>query len=339
MSSALRSIVHLWRGLAGLGYWVVPCTGKAAVVKNWQRSRWSAEQMAGIARNYPDATNTGLLCGELVGLDIDTPHAETADAIRAMVMDLPGANRAPFRVGKAPKILFAFRATKPREKRATGAYLINGHKCQVEALGERTQFVAFGTHPETGRSYEWNNGSPAETTLADLPEISPEAIDGLLARAEEYFAARGTPIKPASRSASNRHTVKGDSDHPWADINSRALASPDAWVPDLGLDGLRRYQRGFHAVASFRPSINSKVKKRGRALNIQPSGIVDYSDGNQGYSPIDLVAVCLSMPAPEASEWLRERVGGGDDTKPVCVAGLVSQPARRRVANSKSHTY
>ncbi|WP_375791506.1 hypothetical protein ACE102_46700 (plasmid) [Bradyrhizobium sp. vgs-9] len=38
---------------------------------NWQRSRWSAAQMEGIARNYPDATNTGLLCGELVGLDVD----------------------------------------------------------------------------------------------------------------------------------------------------------------------------------------------------------------------------------------------------------------------------
>ncbi|WP_244437176.1 bifunctional DNA primase/polymerase [Bradyrhizobium japonicum] len=125
---------------------------------NWQRSRWSAAQMEGIARNYPDATNTGLLCGELVGLDVDTPDAETADAIRAMVMELPGSDRAPYRMGKAPKTLFAFRATEPREKRATGAYLINGAKCQVEAFGERTQFVAFGTHPDTGRPYEWFNG-------------------------------------------------------------------------------------------------------------------------------------------------------------------------------------
>ncbi|WP_375791457.1 hypothetical protein ACE102_46715 (plasmid) [Bradyrhizobium sp. vgs-9] len=128
-------------------------------------------------------------------------------------------------MGKAPKTLFAFRATEPREKRATGAYLINGAKCQVEAFGERTQFVAFGTHPDTGRPYEWFNGSPAETPLAELPEITPEAIDELLARAEAYFAERGTLIKPASK-ASDRGPVVVDSDHPWADINAaRWLAS------------------------------------------------------------------------------------------------------------------
>ncbi|MBB2739985.1 hypothetical protein M2307_008651, partial [Bradyrhizobium japonicum] len=151
--------------------------------------------------------------------EASSPDAETADAIRAMVMELPGSDRAPYRMGKAPKTLFAFRATEPREKRATGAYLINGAKCQVEAFGERTQFVAFGTHPDTGRPYEWFNGSPAETPLAELPEITPEAIDELLARAEAYFAERGTLIKPASK-ASDRGPVVVDSDHPWADTST-----------------------------------------------------------------------------------------------------------------------
>ncbi|TWH91661.1 bifunctional DNA primase/polymerase [Bradyrhizobium daqingense] len=219
MRATLKRIIHLRCSLIAYGYRPVACSGKAAVMGNWQRSRWSAAQMEGIARNYPDATNTGLLCGELVGLDVDTPDAETADAIRAMVMELPGSDRAPYRMGKAPKTLFAFRATEPREKRATGAYLINGAKCQVEAFGERTQFVAFGTHPDTGRPYEWFNGSPAETPLAELPEITPEAIDELLARAEAYFAERGTLIKPASK-ASDRGPVVVDSDHPWADTST-----------------------------------------------------------------------------------------------------------------------
>jgi hypothetical protein len=109
-------------------------------------------------------------------------------------------------------------------------------------------------------------------------------------------------------------------------------------VPQLGLDDLRKYQSGFHSIASFRPSINSKVKKRGRALNIQPSGIVDYSDSNRGYSPIDLVAVCLNVPAPDAAEWLRQRVGGGDETKPVSVARLLTQPARRAAARRSTST-
>jgi hypothetical protein len=327
-TDVLASITHLRRGLIGLGYRPVACIGKAAVVDNWQNSRWSAAQMDGIARNYPDATNTGLLCGELVAIDVDTPDEETATAIRGMVSELPDADKAPYRIGKAPKCLHIFRAAQPRDKRTTGAYLVNGLKCQIEVFGNRTQFIGFGLHPDTRRPYEWHNGSPAETPLADLPEITPEAIDGLLARAEAYFAARGTLMKPASK-ANNRGPAVADSDHPWSVINSRALSGLDAWVPDLGLDGWRRYQNGYHSIASFRPSNSTTVKKRGRSLNIQPSGIVDYSDGNRGYSPIDLVSTCLSLPAADAADWLSGRVGGGDDTKPVPVAGLLAQHARR----------
>lgn len=305
----LDPVVHLRRGLIAQGYRPVACMGKAAVMDNWQRSRWSAAQMDGIARNYPDATNTGLLCGELVGLDIDTPDPSTADAIRAMVMELPGAYRAPFRIGKAPKVLFIFRVTEPRDKRVTGAYNIIGHKCQVEVFGNRTQFVAYGIHPDTGREYEWFNGSPAETAFADLPKIEHADVDALLARAESYLADRGSLIKPASKSVANRGPAVVDSDHPWADINKRALLNPSAWAPELGLDGLRRYQAGFHSVASFRPSIYARAKQRGRSLNIQPAGIVDYSDGNRGYSPIDLVSVCLSLSPSESVEWLRGRIG------------------------------
>jgi len=218
----------------------------------------------------------------------------------------------------------------PREKRATGAHLINGHKCQVEAFGERTQFVAYGIHPETGREYEWHNGSPAETPLADLPEITPQAIDGLLARAEEYFATRGECIKRASRAAANdnepRHAV--ESDHPWSLLNQRAFADLDAWATQLGLEDQKPYRNGYHSVASFRPSMNTTVRKRGRALNIQPEGIVDYSAGNAGYTPIDLVAVCLRVQDLEAVDWLKERVGEPDDGTPsISTDGLLKKKA------------
>jgi hypothetical protein len=329
MTDNLASITHLRRGLIAHGYRPVACSGKAAVVDNWQNSRWSAAQMDGIARNYPGAVNTGLLCGELVGLDIDTPDEETAGAIRTMLLELPDADRSPYRIGKAPKCLHIFRATEPRDKRTTGAYLVNGLKCQIEVFGNRTQFVAYGIHPETGREYAWHNGSPAETPLAYLPEINWPDIETLLARAEEYFAARGTLIKPASKPRIDRPAAAVDGDHPWTVINSRALANADAWATQLGLEDQEKYQSGHHSIASFRPSMNAKVRKRGRSLNIQPNGIVDYSDNNHGYSPIDLVAVCLDMTEHEAAEWLRGRVGGGDATPAINVAGLLAQPERR----------
>lgn len=338
-SRTVEAIVHEWRGLRNLGYRIVPVKGKKACGLNWPNSRWSAAQMEGLARNNPGATNTGLICGELVGLDIDTLDPVTAEAIVAMVECLPDADKTPYRIGKAPKRLYAFRTAEPRSKRATGAYLINGQKCQIEALGVGQMFVGFGTHQDTGRPYEWFNGSPAEIALADLPTINHEDVDMLLARADEYFAAHGTLIKKASRQSSQVATAAVDSDHPWSVLNSRALANIEAWVPQLGLEGLRRYQSGYHSVASFRPTKSTTATKRGRSLNMQPSGIVDYSDGNRGYSPINLVAVCLDTPPAEAADWLCDRVGGGDDTPIVNVAGLLAQPMRRAAAISKTKTY
>jgi hypothetical protein len=331
----LEPVIHLRRGLIAHGYRIVPCEGKKARGMNWSNAKWSAEQMPGLARLHPEATNTGILTGGVVAIDVDTPDPATAEAIVAMVMGLPGAKAAPYRVGKAPKSLYIFRATAPRSKVATGAYSIGGHKCQVEVFGVGNQFVGFGVHPETLLPYEWFNGSPAETSLDDLPEIAPEAIDDLLARADEYLAAHGTLIKPASRPPANdnERTDYVWSDHPWTAINQRALDDLDAWVPQLGLEDLKRYRAGYHSVASFRASNSTKVANRSRALNIQPEGICDYADGNRGYSPIDLVAVCLSLQDHQAVDWLKDRVGCADDgTPPIGTAGILAQNERRQEA-------
>jgi hypothetical protein len=316
MLDTTESIIHLRRGLIAHGYRVVPCAGKRAQGLNWPNSKWRDDQMAGLMRHLPHATNTGILTGDVVAIDVDTPDEKVARDINAMVAEIPHFDAAPYRIGRAPKRCVIFRANTPRSKVATGAYLIDGHKCELEVLGVGNQVVAYGTHPDTGRHYEWFNGSPAETALTDLPEITPAAIDELLARAGAYFAERGECIKRSSKSAANdnepRAVVEGD--HPWSLLNQRALVNLGAWVPELGLDGLRRYQAGYHSVASFRPSINAKVKHRGRSLNIQPAGIVDYSDSNRGYSPIDLVSVCLNHSPSEAVEWLRGLVG--EDERP-----------------------
>jgi Bifunctional DNA primase/polymerase, N-terminal len=340
-SDPLEPIAHLRRGLITHGYRVVACVGKEARGDNWQYSRWTPDQMDGLTRTHHYATNTGLVCGELVGLDIDTPDQETADAILAMVAELPGFAYAPYRIGQAPKSLYAFRAAEPRDKVTTGKYLIRGHACQIEIFGRRNQFVAYGTHPDTGRGYEWHNGSPAETPLADLPEITTSDIDALLARAESYFAEHGTPIKKAKAANDNERggEAGGDPDHPWSIVKQSAYANLSAWVPDLGLKDLDKYQGGYHSVASFRPTNSTTAKKRGKALNIQPAGIVDYAAGNKGCSPIDLVEACLGLTPHQAFEWLRERVGLPDDgTKPVSVAGLKAQPERRAEAAANDNS-
>ncbi|MGX0962746.1 hypothetical protein AB7M63_003195 [Bradyrhizobium japonicum] len=334
INRSIEEVIRERRGLCNFRYRPVAVKGKAATGFRWQNLQLAPNVAAVYTRQYPDHLNTGLICGELVGLDIDTPHAETADAIRSMVSELPGADKAPYRIGKPPKLVVAFRTDEPRPKLATGAYLIDGLKCQLEVFGTATQFVAYGTHPETGRNYEWFNGSPAETPLADLPEITPAAIDGLLARAEAHFAERGALIKPASKVRDSISREAGD--HPWSQINSQALANLDAWVLALDLEGLRRYASGYHSVASFRPTRSTYIRRRNRALSLQPEGIFDHN-GDGYMSPIDLVGACLGMPAPDAADWLQSKLG--ITTAPaISVRGLLSQPARRAAARRLTST-
>jgi hypothetical protein len=205
----------------------------------------------------------------------------------------------------APKALFIFRTTEPRSKRSTGAYTIASAKHQVEALGVGNQFVAYGVHPETRRDYEWFDGSPAEISLKELPTISPEQVDAILSQAEEYFAAHGTLISPAK--VVRDSTPREAGEHPWSEINAKALANLNAWVGDLGLEDMKRYDAGYHSIASYRASVNGR-QQRGRALSLQPVGIYDHS-AKCGMSPIDLVSACLTLSPGEAVGWLEERLG------------------------------
>ncbi|MEC5381839.1 AAA family ATPase [Aurantimonas sp. C2-6-R+9] len=324
-----KPLADLRRQLTVNGYVPIPVAGKSPRIRGWQNLKPNAEHVEGLIRAHPDHTNTGLLTGDLVAIDIDALDSATSTALVEMVLDLPGGASAPCRVGKAPKCLFIFRATAPRKKATTGKFLINGTRCEVEVLGIGNQFVAYGIHPDTEAPYEWSNGSPADIAFADLPEITPDTLDTFLTAARELLAARGEPERKA-KAANDRRPPAVAGDGPWAVIKTRALADLDAWVPALGLARLKRYQSGYLAVASFRPSRRAGLAtaKRGQALEIAPASICDHSDGNKGYSPIDLVAVCLGMAPAAAADWLRDRVGGGarvDTTPPVAHVALLAK--------------
>lgn len=142
-------LADLRRQLIANGYLPIPAVGKKGCSGGWSSMRMTAEDVDEVIRDYPFGTNTGLLTGEIVAIDIDTPDHDTAAHLTALAMGLPDAGQALQRVGKAPKVTFVFRATTPRQKVVTSAYRIGGEKCQIEVLGAGQQFIAFGVHPET----------------------------------------------------------------------------------------------------------------------------------------------------------------------------------------------
>jgi hypothetical protein len=305
----LGEIIDLRKALVTNGFWPVPVKGKLPRIKDWTKFRPSIAQIQRQAEKHADHTGTGIVTGEVVALDIDAPDPETAAALTAIADRLPGADRALRRVGRAPKLLLMFRATEPRKKISTEKYRIGDHDCQVEILGQGQQFASFGDHPDTGKPYEWLTQSPLEVPLADLPEITPETIDAFVAEAGAYLAEHGVPLKEKRTKVGGAPSPAGS--NPWDRINAAAMANLDAWVPHLSLAKLRRYQDGYLAVASFRPSKNPKLGPRDRqeALEIQPAGICDHGDGDKGYSPISLVRACSLYGAKDAFAWLTTKLG------------------------------
>lgn len=330
--SSTTDLATLRHGLIDKGYTPVPVEGKSPqATKGWQKLKPDHRQVDGLIRHAPKATSTGILTGTVVAIDIDVLDVGTAARLSAMVRALPDGDRALCRVGKAPKALFLFRTDAPRRKRATAEYRIGDAKCQVEVLGTGQQFVAFGTHPDTGLAYAWEGASPLDIALADLPLIDSATVDAFLADAEAMLAEAGEPVKQAKTKPAQPQPRAGSV---WENVNAAALQNLDAWVPHVGLTRLGRYQQGYIAVAAHRPSGRAGLSdaQRQQALELSPNGICDHGDGDTGYAPITLVAMYRHCTPKDALLWLCDMLRtdpaefGWEHRRPVAISFGTATP-------------
>ena len=91
--------------------------GKRPMMKGWETVCASADE-AEIARwtkAQRNCTNTGLLCGTLVGIDIDVLDHQHAHRVTCIATEMLGMTPA-CRIGRAPKILLIFRTEEPFDK-------------------------------------------------------------------------------------------------------------------------------------------------------------------------------------------------------------------------------
>lgn len=177
-----------------------PDAGKRPVVEHkwdWTRYRPPAE------RPRFGMYGVGILTATTPAVDTDVLVPDLAAAIDRMVVAALG--EGPERIGRAPKRLRVYRVEELFPKVATRAYRFSGDDPagkghRVEVLADGQQFVAFGTHPGTGRPYFWPDASPLDTERADLPEITPELARQVVAEAERMLIrAGGVPITRRGR--------------------------------------------------------------------------------------------------------------------------------------------
>lgn len=184
------------------GYQPVPIKpgGKAPMLPDWQcghpPDHW-------LPRCH--AWGTGVLAANCPAIDIDV--ADRA-LVRALV-DLAARTllAMPFRIGRPPKVLLPFATEEPFDKVASRWFALPGDDWRrdgyqphrVEILGRGQQFVAYATHPGTGRPYRWGRGEPMQIHRDDLPELTEKGARAYVAAAEGVLlGAGGVPLRKAA---------------------------------------------------------------------------------------------------------------------------------------------
>lgn len=172
--------------------------GKRPTMSGWQTKCLNAtpQQITAWSWSQSDCTNTGLLCGKIVGIDIDVLDGELSVKLVALALEFLGPTPLS-RIGRAPKTLLLYQVATPFKKKQTPELMFgdDAKPTKVEILADGQQFVAFGIHPDTNAPYSWPELSPLDVLAADVPLISEEQLQKFVVAAEEVLRNAGGQTK------------------------------------------------------------------------------------------------------------------------------------------------
>lgn len=190
------------RALLDNGYHIVPIAPgrKAPGFDGWEKSRATKDQLKDWLENGHKMAGVGILTKDTPAIDIDIRDERVAMLMDKYVREKLGGTLV--RIGQAPKRLFVFRTDTPfRKMRTTIRFDEWGEKQQIEVLAEGQQFVAYHKHPDTGKPYDWPDfeENPLDVKANELPTITVEQIEGLLAYFEEVADSEEWEVKKGAR--------------------------------------------------------------------------------------------------------------------------------------------
>jgi hypothetical protein len=169
----------MWRN----GYAPRPCHGKRPVMNEWQKRHDTNEgEILLWDRVYPFDRNTGCLTRKVPTLDVDITDRAACRAVLDRIKErFEGHGQVLCRIGRSPKFAVPFQTDTPFGKFFGKLMPADGGKAmQFEFLCDGQQFVAAGTHPDTGRPYRW---WPTGQDLTTVPRAALPRIDEASARA------------------------------------------------------------------------------------------------------------------------------------------------------------
>ena len=209
----MATILEVRQALVNRGYTPIPVTGKIPPFKKWQKvGNVSRPMLEAWDKNWPGATNTGILTEYTPTLDADILSEPAAVAIENLVRErFKERGHVLPRIGKPPKRAIVFRTATPFAKITVNLVAADGSTGEkLEFMCRGQQVVAAGIHPDTGNPYTWPLGNPIDIARDDLPEIDEaeakqlvDDIVALLARDFGYTRATGRKSKVSGGPGSN----------------------------------------------------------------------------------------------------------------------------------------
>ena len=194
------------KSLLAAGYDLTPTNGKLPFLNSWQKTEATEAEVDRWAREYPDALNTGIVTATTPAVDIDVLDHAVAEELQSLLWTMIGDNgQALVRYGRRPKRAVLFQTSEPFDKLSTPFFVSpNGDAHRVEVLCDGQQFIAHGTHPDTGTAYMWEGGEPASVPRDNLPHLSASVAANFVAKATELMRARGWIIQKKKKNGDTR---------------------------------------------------------------------------------------------------------------------------------------
>src|SRR5665213_2560743 len=204
--NALRDMKSDRRQLLANGYEPIPIRGKKPLSKGWSEGEITDARLTEIEAAHPDHTNTGIRAGACVGIDIDLIVPAHVIEVETVIDATLGTT--PLRRVGSKGALLCYRNEQPIPKITIGLR----DKRLIEILGSGQQFVAYGTHPNTGNQYQWPNdffgGDPLQTPLSELPLVSPDQLFALARELAAKLKTLGYGDVSVSGAEQNSKTLK-----------------------------------------------------------------------------------------------------------------------------------
>ena len=285
------------RALLSKGYLIVPIREghKRPAISGWESARLGAGDLG----RYPGC-GVGVLTGQganpVCAFDVDCLNVDVVDEfIEWCTLNI---GFAPSRVGFAPKVLLAYRASEAGWGKAFSSKFVDPHQPdkdqRLEVLGFGQQFVAYHVHPETGEPYVWTDvlGGLDEIRADELHTVTAEQVQQAITLFEQLAVKHGLKAKDRAKTLSAptppKERTPAQEDDFFGRVNEAALANPSAWVPSL-FPAAREYNSGYRVESV---DLGRDLQE---AIGISPLGIVDFGVADMGdvregkRTPIDLV--------------------------------------------------